>query len=199
MDSSTITTEQIREAFDDIIPDPEDKRMMCSQLLRTISYCREIGSEAWSVSLLDAGFRVNVGQVEVMTCFYMRWDRQEFEIETDQGWLNFRLLISGPDARKLIESCPEYITSAVYRSVREPHWVLHEVLHVEGERDDVERVRTLARIDAAQRAHRHFVAAAAHSPNGTLRKRSNFARFHCEAIVAYARDIVNMQDVMRVA
>lgn len=191
MDSSSITAEQMRKAFDEIIPCPEDKLIMCSQLLKTISYCTELGSEAWSVSLLDAGFRVNVGQIEVMTCFYRGWNQEEFETQTDQGFLNFRLLISGPDAAQLIDAYPDSIIPAFYRSVATPHWVVHETLHVEGERDDVERIRTLARINAAQRAHRHFVAAAAHGPSGALRKRSNFARFHCQAIMAYARDMLN--------
>jgi hypothetical protein len=183
----------MRAAFDEIIPGSEDKIFMCSQLLKTISYCTELGSEAWAVSLLDSGFRVNVGQVEVMTCFYTRWNSEEFEIGADQGFLDFRLLISGPDAAKLIDAYPDSITPANYRSVGLPHWVVHETLHVEGDLDDMERSCVLVRMDEFQLAHRHFVVAAAHSPSGALRKRSNFARFHCEAIVAYARDMLDEQ------
>jgi hypothetical protein len=192
MDASNVTKEQLSQAFERIIPKMEDRRVMCSQLLKTISYCSELGSGAWSVSLLQSGFRVNVGQVEVMTCFYTHWDPADFEslIQVDQGFLDFRFLVSGPHVNSLIDEYPDSVAPASYRSVQAPHWVVNATLHVEGDRDGAERAKDLALMDAAQLAHRHFVVAAAHAPGGALRKRSNFARFHCESIVTYARELI---------
>lgn len=50
-----ITVGQVQETFDEIIPNVEDRRLMCSQLLKTISFCVELGSSAWSVFLLSSG------------------------------------------------------------------------------------------------------------------------------------------------
>jgi hypothetical protein len=189
------TVGQIQEAFDEIIPNPEDQRLMCSQLLKTINSCLELGSSAWSVSLLDSGFRINVGQVEAMTCFYTHWEPEVFGTPVAYGFLDFRFLISGPHVAKLIEKYPDCVTSASYRSVGEPHWIFYVTLQVEGERDEAERNCTIASMDAVQLAHRHFLVAAAHSPSGALRRRSNFARFHCGAIVEYAHRMTSTQDV----
>jgi uncharacterized protein with PIN domain len=161
---------------------------MCRQLLKSIGYCEETGSGAWSVSMLDRGFRLNVGQVEALTCFYTFWDRNEYATPHDVGFLDLRFLISGPDAQKLVERLAvDHVESMSYRSVSEPHWAVTATLMVEGEPSDNEREEALALITAVQSAHRHFVARAAHTPTGNLRKRSNFARYNCAGLVAYAR------------
>lgn len=190
-DSSAVSLADIREAYAQILPRTQDKSVMCGQLLRSIGYCESVGSPAWSVSLLDGGFRLNVGQVEVLTCFYSFWDRSEFSPEQNIGFLDFRFLVSGSDAEPLVECIdPDLVQRMGYRSVSEEHWSIQVTLIVEGDTSAGERAEALQLIEDVQRAHRNFVVRAAHTPAGSLRKRSNFARFNCEALVAYAREDV---------
>lgn len=185
---SEVEPDEIRAAYVDILPHPADRNLMCAQLLRSIGYCESTGSEAWSVSLLDSGFRLNVGQVEVLTCFYTPWDHGESGPPTGMGILDFRFLISGQDAPLLIQQIdPASVSEMHYRSVGKPHWAVTATLIVNGEAAENERIQTLAFMEALQAFHKNFVIAAAHSPTGSLRKRSNFARFHCEALISYAR------------
>lgn len=188
-DSSVVSLADIREAYSQILPRTEDKNVMCGQLLRSIGYCESVGSSAWSVSLLNGGFRLNVGQVEVLTCFYSFWDRSELGPEQNIGFLDFRFLISGPDAEPLAECIdPDLVQRMGYRSVSEDHWAIQVTLIVEGETSAGERAEVIQLIEDVQRAHLNFVIRAAHTPAGSLRKRSNFARFNCEALVTYARE-----------
>lgn len=187
--ASEATPQEVRKAYAEILPHSKDAVLICAQLLKSIGYCENVGSTAWSVSLLERGFRLNVGQVEVLTCFYTFWDRKLFAVPTDMGFLDLRFLVSGPTAAQLVEGVnPDTVSLMNYRSVNEPHWAVSVTLIVEGESPASDRAEAIALIERAQAAHRHFVVAAAHSPNGTPRKRSNFARFHCEALVTYARE-----------
>lgn len=188
IDVAGVSPDEIRAAFAEILPRSADKNFMCAQLLRSIGYCKSTGSPAWSVSLLDRGFRLNVGQVEVLTCFYTSWDHEEYGVPDDMGFLEFRFLISGLDAPLLLQGIdPALVSGMSYRSVGEPHWAVTATLNVKGEAPEDERTQSLALMEAIQPFHEHFVIAAAHSPSGSLRKRSNFARFHCDALVSYAR------------
>lgn len=183
-----VSAEELREAFQEIILGKEDRLIMCRQLLRSIGYCEAAGSAAWSVSMIARGFRLNVGQVEALTCEYTFWDRSEFGTSHDMGFLSFRFLVAGPDAQQMVAHLPvDAVTRMGYRSVNEPHWAVTATLIVEGADSTDGREEELALMTAVQSAHRHFIVRAAHTPTGNLRKRSNFARFDCAGIVDYAR------------
>lgn len=183
------SAEEIRRAYAEILPFEKDRRILCEQLLNSIGYCEGAGSPGWSVSLLPRGFRLNVGQVEVLTCFYSGLDKESFELDEDFGFLDFRFLISGPEAPQAIAAFdPQLVAQMNYRSVKEPHWCVVISLNVEGPDVDAERDRTILELAAVQPAHQHFVAMAARSGTGEPRQRSNFARYHCEGLVAYARN-----------
>lgn len=183
------SAEEISRAYAEILPFEQDRRILCEQLLKSIGYCEAAGSPGWSVSLLPSGFRLNVGQVEVLTCFYSGLDKESFELEEDFGFLDFRFLFSGPDAAQAITVFdPQLVAQMNYRSVQEPHWCVVISLNVEGPDVEAERERTILELAAVQSAHRHFVSRAARSGSGEPRQRSNFARYHCEGLVAYARN-----------
>lgn len=185
--------DEIRQAYAEILPYGRDRRTVCEQLLRSVAYCEGAGSPGWSVSLLKQGFRLNVGQVEALTCLYTGWDKETYGLETDVGLLHFRFLISGPEVPKLLaELDPDTVVQMNYRSVPEPHWCAEITLVVEGPDVDEDRALKLREFEAVQSSHRHFVATAARSKSGAPRQRSNFARFHCEGLMAYARDEVSL-------
>jgi hypothetical protein len=181
--------DEIRAAYAEILPYERDRKLLCEQLLKSVAYCEDAGSPGWSVSLLQRGFRLNVGQVEALTCFYTGWDKETFELDTDVGFIDFRFLVSGPDALRVLgDFDPDMVVPMNYRSVPEPHWCVVIPLHVEGPDVDAERDRTMREFAAVQPCHQHFVAAAARSRTGAPRQRSNFARYHCEGLMTYARD-----------
>lgn len=128
-----------------------------------------------------------------MTCFYSLWDRAEFGEGQDTGCLDFRFLVSGPEAEGLAERVdPDLIQRMGYRSVNADHWAVLATLIIEGDTPEGERAEAIRLIEDVQRAQRNFVIRAAHTSAGGLRKRSNFARFNCVALVAYAREEIGV-------
>jgi hypothetical protein len=57
------------EVMEAALPDAKERDVVLRQLLRSADIANRIASSAWAVSLLDAGFRLNVGQVEALALF----------------------------------------------------------------------------------------------------------------------------------
>lgn len=65
------TISEAREYFDRVIPNIVIQQSLFSRLLPSIDECKKV-SEAWSVSFLRNGFRLNVGNVEAFAVFFGR-------------------------------------------------------------------------------------------------------------------------------
>ena len=66
--SDAVTIDDIQLAFEEVVPRKHDRKLILGQLMRSIGYCEALGCSAWAVSRLPNGFRLNVGQVEALSC-----------------------------------------------------------------------------------------------------------------------------------
>jgi hypothetical protein len=186
-----ISIDELRNAYGEIAPRISDRRVAMRQLLRSISYCEATGSRAWSATVLRAGYRLNVGQVETLTCaYYPSAESGVFAREAEAGLFLFRLLLSGPNALAAIGQIEQdcSVNEMSYKSVSKQHWCAEIPFPLGRERHDPDRLKCLKHITAVQSAHEDFVGNAAYSPSGELRKKSNFDRFNAPALTRYATE-----------
>jgi hypothetical protein len=184
-----LTVSDIASAHDEVLPHIGDQHLVFARLLDSISYCQGLGSSAWSLTLLDTGFRLNVGPVEAMTCTFTQWLAEEFEIEQDITFATLRLLLAGADCLERISSTEEHgeISEMNYRSVGEKCWCYSGVFHpATNEMSDPGRLVVKGHLCDN---HLRFLKLACHTPTGKLRQRSNFEQHHCEALFAYAQRV----------
>lgn len=179
--------DELTAAFKEVAPDSEDRLVVLGQLLASVRYCEAIGSSAWSVSLIDRGFRLNVGEVEAMTCQYVCWDAVEFGLVKDFTFFQLRLLLSGPSASAFVDAKDTDADKMTYRSVGADHWCASILLPIGVELSSSGRSTAVRQLLACQEAHQHFVRRAAHTPTGKLRVRSKFARFHRPEMIQLAQ------------
>ncbi len=189
MESDDEVSSRLEQEYREVSHYPSDRRGILQPLLTSIDYCEAAGSPAWSVTQVGSGFRLNVGQVEVLTNRITCWDAKEFDLPKDHWFSDFRVLFSGPEAPALAQSLAKDFRVDVmnYKSVGQLHWCVNVTLCLGVPPSDPEWIKGMRALAAVQGAHEHFVAAAAHTSTGKLRQKSNFARSHCEGLVAYAR------------
>lgn len=181
--------------YEQALPLTGDRVVVFTTLLDSIAYCKALGSAAWSVTQLDDGFRLNVGQVEAMTCRFAPPATKESSLNSPTTRVYLRLLLAGQDClSKLalpVDGVAE-IQEMAYSSVGEQHWCY------EGRFDaGLDGVAPLGRAlveehMAALRANHHaFLKLASQTPTGKLRQKPNFARFHSEALFDYGSALVH--------
>lgn len=131
------------------------------QLVQSAQLASDVSPGAWSVTLREDGFRLNVGQVETFGLF---------------GDTLRVLLAASPDDPRLAGQ-PVQATS--YKSIpaRQCAFV--------GTAKEFAQARQLI-----EPFHASFIEAAVRTPTGKIRTGSTFARYHSEALMAYAADVV---------
>jgi hypothetical protein len=180
----------IEPAINEVMPLLSDQKVVFGQLLDSIAYCQELGSSAWSVSHLGkCGFRLNVGQVEAMTCFFY-----ESGFDEEKPVCDLRLVLAGD---KCIEKFPpiqahEQYDEYTYKSVRGEHWCYRCGFQtgLNDQAPDPRRLVIEEHLASLRILHQQFLKLACHSPTGKIRQKGNFARFHMSAIVEYANRVV---------
>lgn len=145
-----------------VLPEPRILERILRQLLMSADAAAGIAPDAWAVTLFNNGFRLNVGQVEVLVLV--------------DGWLRVNLVGSVGEAPFV---GPEFVTAG-YQSVQQPTCAFWGT------------VESFSEAQAAiQTAHLKFVRQAAMTRSGRPRSGTPFRRSHCEGLVAYARILVN--------
>ena len=183
------TLSDMANAHNEVLPHIGDQLIIFSQLLDSISYCESLGSSAWTLTLLDSGFRLNVGPVEAMTCHFAQWAAGEAGNDHDVTFVNVRLLLAGADCLNVVDGGE--IAEMSYGSVGEKCWSYLGVFHpASGDTPDPTRLATEEHMSRLCENHRRFLKLACHTPTGKLRQKSNFARHHCEGLFAYAQRVV---------
>lgn len=165
----------------ELFPDVAIRREILRCLLESIAMAERRAPNAWAVTLFGNGFRLNVGQVEALTCELVAWP---FETSSN-GPIILRLLAQGTLPENITSPSDDAgeleVSSAPYKSVPQP---LH-VLTVE-----VRHPMQLKRcFDLALEPHRRFIDLAAVTPTGKPRTSTAFRRTHSEGLVQYAKSL----------
>ncbi|WP_309677953.1 hypothetical protein [Polaromonas sp.] len=156
--------DEIAEAeaiFVDAMPDRNEREIVLRQLLRSADVANAIAPSAWAVTLLRDGFRLNVGQVEVLV----------FKVGI------VRMNIAGH-----VGAAPfvgEGFFGANYRSLSKPQCAF------EGDALQLKRV-----VGSIQAGHDRFIRLAALTAAGIPRKGTPFRRSHSEGLMLYARNFL---------
>lgn len=179
--------------YEQALPVCSDRVFVFSLLLDSIAHCEKLGSSAWSVTQLEDGFRLNVGQVEALTCHFSFWLEGESDLDRATTRVSLRLLLAGADclSKIALPQAAADIGEMSYSSVGEQHWC-YEGRFYASVNDVVEPSRVLVEEHTAalRASHHSFLNLACQTPTGKLRQKPNFARFHCEALCEYAAKVV---------
>lgn len=143
------------------LPKAPDRKLVMARLIRSIDIANAIAPNAWACTLLPSGFRLNVGQVEVM------WVLED-------GY--FRVNLAPTPKFPSFEG--NRFASANYASQPSPQFRFGGTVR--------EYTKNQEAIDAGQDA---FVRNASRSPSGNPVKGTRFSKSHCEPLVAYARQV----------
>lgn len=190
----TMGVAEIASMFNEVLPLLSDQHLIFSQLLDTIKYCEHLGSAAWSITLLESGFRLNVGQVEAMTWRYTLIPGNELGQDHDTPLSDIRILLSGADCLNKIDKSNECgsIDEMSYKSVGTQHWCYIGTFQISTV-DTPNPSRSVVAVDLARLRdnHHQFLKLACSTSSGKLRRKSNFAQHHCESLYAYACSVVH--------
>lgn len=173
-----------------LCPSPGDRKLVLGQLLTSISVASKISPRIWAVTLFDNGFRLNVGPVEVMTFSVMD------SVQTGMTLVEVRLLLHGlvdEDTRAVLHHAQDIheISESHYASVPQPQFVYRGLADISNgtlskeSHHELERALTLL-----QPMHANFIAHAAKTSSGGIRKSSTFHRSHSPGLHAYAEAFV---------
>ena len=153
---------EVRASLTAACPRESDRLIALRQLATSADTAGEIAPNAWAVSLLPDGFRLNVGQVEAL------------------------VLVSGLVRVNLVGTygLPPFVGSKFqqtkYKSIPGPQCAYVGSLS--------SYAKVASDLDAA---HRAFLDQAARAPSGAPRKGTSFSRRHCEELIQYARSHVH--------
>lgn len=181
--------------FEQAVPQASDRVFVFTALLDSIAHCKELGSGAWSVTQLDDGFRLNVGQVEAMTCRVAPASAEQSSLDLPAACVYLRLLLAGEDSQHKL-ALPvggvAEIQEMAYSTVGERHWCYEGRFEagVNGV-TTAERALVEGHVAALRANHHAFLKLACQTPTGKLRQKPNFARFHSEALYEYASAVVH--------
>ena len=190
--SEAVTIDDIQLAFEEVVPREHDRKLILGQLMRSIGYCEALGCSAWAVSMLPNGFRLNVGQVEALSC-EITVTSKGTTVGTDFVVADLRVLMSGEGSTSVIRDLGDLavITPMAYASVGAPHWCYGATLQTDPGQSPPAIRQLEAHLAAVAPFHRIFVEAACFSRTGNLRTRSNFFQHHSEPFVEYAKQVVS--------
>jgi len=141
-----------------LLPDEMERLFLVETLIDSISVANSISPNAWAVTLFSNGFRLNVGQVEVLV------------LTDDQLQVNLH------GVNKTNVECAANLVEANYKSMPQPQSTfLGTVSKYSNCKQQLISY------------HREFLRLAALSPSGKPRKGTSFSRSHSEGLVSYAR------------
>lgn len=159
-DSEVNEVEQAEQVMVELLPNLSERTTVLGRLVQSADVADAIAPNAWAVTLFTDGFRLNVGQVEVIV------------------FLNGELRVNLVGSEGIKPFVGPHFVSAGYRSLPQPLCAF------------VGSVGQYAAVaESLRRPHEQFVSLAAHSPGGRPRKGTSFRRSHCEGLVRYARRI----------
>lgn len=185
-----VTFSDVESMFNYYMPLRSDQQLVFSQLLDSISYCEQLGSSAWSITISANGLRLNVGAVEAMT-----WGFQyALNDSSDLKFSHIRVLLAGPDCLSKIDESNECgsIDEMSYKPVGAQHWCYSGIYQISMTTSPDQSHDVVAADLARLRDNHHqYLKLACTTSTGKLRQRSNFAQHHCESLYAYACSVVN--------
>ncbi|MBC3808494.1 hypothetical protein H8K52_14210 [Undibacterium seohonense] len=187
-----MTLTEIENYFRHVLPRKDDQVFFLSQLLESVSLAREY-SGAWSTTMLSDGFRLNVGQVEALSCTFKK-------VESAQKsccQIELRILLAGDDCDLVFNLNPEFesMVAMNYASIGQSHWCysflfdalpsmsLESILNEVG--GQIKRMAGL---------RRQYIDRASHTSIGKVRNKSNFAASHCPTLIEYAELICKVEN-----
>jgi hypothetical protein len=195
LESTQLTVSDIGRLFTEGLPQDSDQQVIFEQLARSIKICGSLGSQAWSTTLLKDGFRLNVGNVEALSAHVAHFDQEaarELGMDREHTLVTIRLLLIAPEpplvAGQLGDG--ESVDSIKYASVGAQAWC-YTGLFISSSSNgaDPSRAAVEGHLTQLAPAHQVFVERACRTPTGKLRKRSNYAQRHCQAVIDYAASI----------
>lgn len=200
-DVSLMTEDRVPERadvahwYEQVLPLASDLVFVFTVLSDSIAHCKKLGSAAWSVTQLDDGFRLNVGQVEAMTCRLGPPSTDESGLNPPTTKVYLRLLLAGEDCLSRLAlpvAGVAEIQEMAYSSVGERHWC-YEGRFDAGSDGVASAGRAVVEehMAAIRAYHQAFLSLACQTPSGKLRQKPNFARFHSEALCEYASSLVH--------
>jgi len=148
-------------------PDPELRRFLMQQLLRSAAVAEQAGPRSWAVTLFEHGFRLNVGQVEAFT------------------WLNrvvgCFMLGTVPASVYTVGE----VLDCSFRSLPQPQRVFY------GSPGELQRLQR-----QLLPAHEEFLRTAATTAGGKPR-RCPYARYHSPGLYTYAVRTAEVMQAVR--
>lgn len=151
-----------RDVIERILPDSSDRWTVLDRLNRSSKFASSIAPAALSARLGNNGFRINVGQVEVLTFF-------------DD---TFRVLLAATKPDKRLARLQ--IVRTTYKSIRGPQ------CYFVGTIGDYRAAKQ--QIDSL---HEEYIRDAATTINGSPRRGTPYAIHHSEDLITYARKYVS--------
>jgi hypothetical protein len=187
-----MTVAEVGSLFDAVIPLKDDQKVIFKLLSDSILYCQAIGSSAWSLTMLPTGFRLNVGQVEVMTWGVSYLEADEEEGEEAESFSVVRLLLCGEDCQTKLVDEEECFEEMSYASVGDKHWCYtSDFQHSRTAVAHESRLPFEKDLAALRSNHHRFLQKASRTSTGKLRQKSHFAQHHCPALYEYAIRLVD--------
>ena len=174
-----------------LCPSQRDRTLVLRQLLESIKVAAKISPDIWAVTLFDFGFRLNVGQVEVMTF------RTVVDSQSELPQAELRLLLHGrvdEDMQTALNEAEGFhgISPSNYKSVPQPQFVYRSYGDISNEMLTDENYRELERaLSLLQPMHANFIALAAKTPSGGTRSSTSFRRSHSPGLYSYAESFVS--------
>lgn len=185
-----VSFDEVAAMFNHVMPLRSDQHLVFSQLIDSISYCEQLGSSAWSITISVRGLRLNVGAVEALT-----WGFAHALHEDDVSkYSSIRILLAGADCVDKIDNSDEIgsIDELAYKSVGAQHWCYIGTFQISTTANpDPSREVVADHLSRLRDNHHQFLKLACTTSSGKLRHRSNFAQHHCESLYAYACSVVN--------
>lgn len=185
---------EIATMFNEVVPLRSDQKVIFGQLLDAITYCEQLGSAAWSITLHESGFRLNVGQVEAMTWRYTLFSAKESGEDHDTPFSDIRILLAGSDCLTKIETPNRFghINELFYKSVGTQHWCYTGTFLISTQaQPDESRAVVVDHLARLRDNHHQFLKLACTTASGKIRQKSNFSQHHCASLYAYACSVVN--------
>ena len=189
-----VTVAEIASMFNEVLQLHSDQHLIFSQLLDAITYCEQLGSAAWSITLLESGFRLNVGHVEAMTWRYTLLGSKELSDHHNTSLSDIRILLAGSDCLNMIDDSNEggFIDELSYKSVGAPHWCYTGTFQIStAATPDPRRAVVAGQLARLRDNHHQFLELACTTSSGKPRQKSNFSQHHCASLYAYACSVVN--------
>jgi len=155
---------EVRSLIERALPVQRERQLILEQLCSSIDLANDAAPNAWCVTLFNDGFRMNVGNTEVLTFF------------TGSG-IRLNLLLS--DESLLIQVPAIALKTGQYKAIGGRSYRFAGV---------VEEFTTVKNI--LSKPHEAFIRKAGTKMNGSAWTGSMFMRFNCPTLVEYAKKYV---------